>query len=1088
MKKGFTLVEVLVAIFIFVLILIAAYQVYERSQKTYILGEQLADLQQNIRFAYEQISYDLRRAGYNVYPDDESKRPDEQIEGMWSSAIAIRADFDEAPAGSDYCCKDTDGNKMCDSGTGNFLNVSTRNSEIRIYALAKKPNDPSGQTIRFLADLSKPRNAFLGEISHMEKIEIPGVAINQNNPPYTLYRITIDENATITDGQTVPSSALVWTPLASNIYSLQFTYYNEAGINPSNILPPDPTDLTSLELDYLRVHGFPFGATPSNFAKYVEFSLKGVTQNPDPRWVDSSDPYQATKNKRKVELKSTIVLKNVGVAPHELADTVPPDAPTELDYTDGYCNGVLLTWKPSLALDVTAYYVQVIDAGTYSSWGNTFKYNCDDWPSSCYITSTPEVHYGGRIGYFVSGLQYNTHNYARVFSQDRAGNLSMDATNTVDFFVKANPIKPNPPALLTSFLPKQYSNDELNLTRLFVPVSAPAGYDNSQTSACKEPPLTEDSYFNTKVRDLYGYRLYHKRFLSSAASDFSPAESDFVASESQPNYDPFLSSKDEYPDILACPCEYYAYKVKAATTCATYPEGFPKRETSCNVFLSDFSDVSKEGENPKAYFIPEHQDFNTYPQIVPGKPEAITPMANEISPENYQVSLKVPVVLSIANRKADGTYEPISGKYIETWRYKIYKYNTEEDANNDINGVEILDTNISGEGDLPDWDAGVDGGLEYIKQGSNATFTIGNFNIPHGEKIFFRVRGYYRCADGANEYLGQLSDPVPVPCNLVWTAEIIDPPFDYSIISGFTYPIKLQISGLPAGVTISSVVFSIPTPYGETYNATCSGTPTCIATFNWNNTAYLEGTYTIIANIVDSMGCSFTTQRIVVINRNCGNFEIKSQSTSNDNLTYELRRLVTTNVLLLKRISFSSSGNYLYENINFYESDPNSGSPTPFNLWSGTAQNMDGKWIGKDQSIAYNQSNFCGYLRLYPDPSNSTKQNWFKINFDKNITSSNGPLNLMGSFTYKLCDGTQSSNPFNIGKNQTYTYTFNMPVCSFTVIAQTGNISVSSYNYCTGSITLGCKTTGNYSCTAIVTVTYPSTEFECINVPIFPGP
>jgi len=90
MKRGFTLIEILVAITIFALVMVAAYQVYERSQKAYVLGEQLSNTQQDIRFAYEQISHDLKTAGYLIYPDANALRPDMPLEGMWSGAVAIR--------------------------------------------------------------------------------------------------------------------------------------------------------------------------------------------------------------------------------------------------------------------------------------------------------------------------------------------------------------------------------------------------------------------------------------------------------------------------------------------------------------------------------------------------------------------------------------------------------------------------------------------------------------------------------------------------------------------------------------------------------------------------------------------------------------------------------------------------------------------------------------------------------------------------------------------------------------------------------------------------------------------------------------
>lgn len=1085
MKKGFTLVEIMVAIFIFVLIIIAAYQIYERSQKTYILGEQLSDLQQNIRFSYEQISYDLRIAGFNVYPDDESTRPDEQIEGAWSGAIAIRADFDQSPASSDYTCTDSNNDRLCDDGTGQFLSVSTDNSEIRIYALAKKPNDPNGETIRFKADLSKPRDAKVGESGNLEIIEVKGVAINQEDPPYTLYRITIDPNANISNGGTVPQNALVWTPLAGNIYSLNFTYYNEQGIGPDKIIAPDENDISSKEDEYLKKHGYPFGSAPSNFIKNVHFTLKGVTQNPDPRWVDSKDPYQATKNKRKIDLSSTIVLKNVGVAPHELADTVPPDGPTDLDYTDGYCNGVLLTWIPSMALDVTSYYIQVASESLYGNWGYSWKYTCDDFPYTCTILSTPETHANGRVGfYLIADLIYGTHYYARVFSQDRAGNFSLDATNTVDFYIKPNPVKPNPPQL-SNFIEDIVNN----FNRLIVNWMPPEGYDNSQSSTCKEPPVTEDAYFSTKVRDLYGYRIYHKRFPTSNASDFSVDETgNIVAKEvDMPGAPKIDITRTSYPDIKACPCEYYAYKMKSVTSCATLTPPF--KDPSCS-FISELSDISKDADsNPVAYQIPELQDFSLNPQIVPAKPQSLSASTALVSPENYSVTLTFPITLSVVEKDNSAfppTYTPYSDIKTECWRYKVYMYNNETDAANDENSIEVLDTNLSGAGDLDDWDAGLDGGKDNLIEGTTVSFSIGEFNIPTGESRFFRVRGYYKCASG--DYLGELSQPVSVPCIIAYDINIIDPPIDDLVITQPLYNVRLGVSSLPPGVNIASVEFAVPNPYNEKFISICVGNPDCTAIFPWNTTAYPDGRYLITAMVTDSSGCTAFTQRWVNINRTCGDYEIRSQGTFQDNLTYQLFRLNTTNYVLLKGISFSSTGNYLYDNIRFYESDPSSGSPTPYILWqSNIPIDINNQWIGYSYPYPFVQNNWCGYLRLYPDPSNSSKSNWFRINFDKNIEPSNGPLNLIGSFNYINCDGVQSTS-FSIQKNKTLNINSNRVTCYYEIDPTTPKKPTVTADYCNGSFTLLCPAAGTGDCKGNFLIYYPSTELQCINIPIFVGP
>lgn len=61
---GFTLVEILIAVSIFLIVLFAVYSSFESSRVTYGAGEQRADIQQSSRIAIELMEADLRLAGY----------------------------------------------------------------------------------------------------------------------------------------------------------------------------------------------------------------------------------------------------------------------------------------------------------------------------------------------------------------------------------------------------------------------------------------------------------------------------------------------------------------------------------------------------------------------------------------------------------------------------------------------------------------------------------------------------------------------------------------------------------------------------------------------------------------------------------------------------------------------------------------------------------------------------------------------------------------------------------------------------------------------------------------------------------------
>ncbi len=64
-KKGFTLVELLVTLAIAGIVTAAIYEIYLSIQKQEVAQEEIADMQQGIRIATDQITKELRLAGYN---------------------------------------------------------------------------------------------------------------------------------------------------------------------------------------------------------------------------------------------------------------------------------------------------------------------------------------------------------------------------------------------------------------------------------------------------------------------------------------------------------------------------------------------------------------------------------------------------------------------------------------------------------------------------------------------------------------------------------------------------------------------------------------------------------------------------------------------------------------------------------------------------------------------------------------------------------------------------------------------------------------------------------------------------------------
>jgi type IV pilus assembly protein PilW len=67
-SEGFTLLELLLALAIFMIVIGAAYSTFLSQQKSYMVQEQVADMQQNIRAGMFVMQRELRMAGYDPIP------------------------------------------------------------------------------------------------------------------------------------------------------------------------------------------------------------------------------------------------------------------------------------------------------------------------------------------------------------------------------------------------------------------------------------------------------------------------------------------------------------------------------------------------------------------------------------------------------------------------------------------------------------------------------------------------------------------------------------------------------------------------------------------------------------------------------------------------------------------------------------------------------------------------------------------------------------------------------------------------------------------------------------------------------------
>jgi len=472
-----SLIEVLVATAILALAVIVALVVYDGSRKAFKKGENATEQQEAVRIAYDRLTADLRMLGYNVNPDGNPNRPDEQLEGALDHAVVFRGDFDINDAAS------TVPESTLDNGA--FPSVSTGNDEIVAYVLSK-PDGTGPDSIVFQADVQEASRD--GDV---ENVTINNVVLNPTTPPYTLYRVTLNNDAS-TYGS---AGFVVRTPIVENVRDLSFTYYDAAGTfkDASATIAETATAKTTRT-----------GLT------HIGVSLVGMTRDQDINYNDTTDP--ASRQYRKFELKGDITPRNMRLKGMQdlNSDVIPPNIPGTPTLVAGHCGGLLLSWTPNaLAEGVTQYRV---------NYGTTAGS-----PSGTSLTSGSP--------YFLAGLTTGSTYYVTLQAIDASGNISPKSTEVNA--VVANTNTPNPPTGVVA------TNDQ----NYYVRVNWTGTTTNTANVPAADPAAP-------MLRDLAGYRLYRwpvSGFTPNTTTNMIASESVLRSNVIPPHYDtPVVACQNYY--------------------------------------------------------------------------------------------------------------------------------------------------------------------------------------------------------------------------------------------------------------------------------------------------------------------------------------------------------------------------------------------------------------------------------------------------------------------------------------------------------------------------------------------------------------
>ncbi|MEW5806003.1 MAG: prepilin-type N-terminal cleavage/methylation domain-containing protein [Acidobacteriota bacterium] len=492
-EKGLTLTEILVATTIFVIAAAVAFVIYNLSRESFKKGEMAADQQQSTRVAFDELCTDLRLAGYNTNPMGSPVLPDEQIEGAWDTTITVRGDYDH---------EDPSLNSTPESSLAvTFSTITTGNDEIVTYALGKE-GWTGGSSIKIYADVADSTRD-----GTVEEVTIDHVALMQDAPPYVLYKITLN-NDYATYGT---SSFIVRQPVADNIKSMTFKYYDQNG---ALMTAPGGSESAKDTRSTIR---------------RIEVDLVGMTQHPDPKWVDPADSDPKTRQYRKFNLTSDIIPRNLGMKGIPDIDLTAPSTPTGVALCQGHCEGMIVKWNANDPNEIVDHYM--VKFGTSPG-------SMDD------VRETRNTYI------FISNLMTGTLYYFAVAAVDASGNRSQ-YSSAISAVVKddVSPTRTVPAAVdsgsatITGHDPSEGLVGRIQL-------SWNAVSQNADPLACDPGSPT--------IRDLKGYRIYR-----STSSSYTPGPSYLLADENTV----LASASPQYTDWNVVNCRNYYYNITAVDKC-----------------------------------------------------------------------------------------------------------------------------------------------------------------------------------------------------------------------------------------------------------------------------------------------------------------------------------------------------------------------------------------------------------------------------------------------------------------------------------------------------------------------------------------
>jgi prepilin-type N-terminal cleavage/methylation domain-containing protein len=235
-NRGVTLIELLIALVISSILIAALYRTFIGQQKTYIVQDQVVDMQQNVRVAINKMMREIRMAGFgnvsNVLPLDAHDGPFNNVINSADNVNHVGQNDDQITIIGAFELITT----LATDVSGNSNRI-----EVNGYASKFKPDTGPGEYEKYIC------------IGGLESLKVTSIAdkkitlsSNLKNsyaagaPVYKIHAITYHLGWDTTDptkpvlrreDNTTQGGA---QPLADNIENVQFEYFDDA--NPPNQL------------------------------------------------------------------------------------------------------------------------------------------------------------------------------------------------------------------------------------------------------------------------------------------------------------------------------------------------------------------------------------------------------------------------------------------------------------------------------------------------------------------------------------------------------------------------------------------------------------------------------------------------------------------------------------------------------------------------------------------------------------------------------------------------------------------------------------------------------------------------------------